>query len=442
MSQNNVIHTAQTVCITLLILYIMKFSFISTKFDADNRGYFGAFGGRYVPEVLERPLCELTLAYEAAKADPTFVEEVRSLFGNYVGRPTPLYRCKNILEGASGAEIYLKNEGLAHTGAHKINHCVGQILLAKRMGKRKIVAETGAGQHGVATAAVAAKFGFPCTIYMGAIDYDRQRPNVFMMERLGATVVPVHDGTKRLKDAATAAMKHWIAHADDTYFLLGSVIGPHPYPTIVKDFQSVVGLEVQTQLNELTGTSDPDYCIACVGGGSNAIGLFNPYLDHPSVQLIGVEAGGEDVLVPGKHASKITGGARVGFIEGFKSLFLQDDAGQVAPTTSISAGIDYSGIGPQHAYLHAVGRVTYVSVSDEEALAGFAQLARTEGIICALESAHAVAYACKLAPTLPTTARIVVNLSGRGDKDLFITAPHFDADAWSEYLRLQLNNSL
>lgn len=417
----------------------MTFKFIKTSYDADEKGYFGEFGGSYVPEVLHSPLAELAKAYGEAKEDPEFAKQIQEEFVNYVGRPTPLYHCKNLSKEYKGAQIYVKNEGLAHTGAHKINHCIGQVLLAKRMGKKKIVAETGAGQHGVATATVAAKFGFPCIVYMGEVDYNRQRPNVYIMERLGAEVIPVKDGTKRLKDAATAAMKHWIAHSDDTYFLLGSVIGPHPFPTIVKDFQTIVGLEVKEQLEARVGKSNPDYCIACVGGGSNAMGLFNPYLDEKDVRLVGVEAGGTDVTKVGTHASKVAGKARVGFVEGFKSLFLQDSAGQLQKTHSISAGIDYTGIGPQHAHLHKSGRVEYVSASDEEALESLTILAQHEGIIPALESAHALAHALKLAPTLATDKVIVVNLSGRGDKDLFITAKHFDEKKWKDYLKSQLD---
>lgn len=418
----------------------MEFQFIKTAYDADDKGFFGEFGGQYVPEVLHEPLKELEEAYAAAKADPAFAKEIQDIFNTYVGRPTPLYHCAQLSKQVGGAQIYVKNEGLTHTGAHKINHCVGQILLARRMGKKNIVAETGAGQHGLATAAVAAKFGFSCMVYMGEVDYNRQRPNVYLMERLGATVIPVTDGSKRLKDAATAAMKHWIAHSADTYFLLGSVIGPHPYPTIVKDFQTIVGLETREQLQTLTGNGDPDYCIACVGGGSNAMGLFNPYLDTKSVQLIGVEAGGIDVTKEGQHASKIAGKAKLGFVEGFKSLFLQNEDGQIQKTHCITAGIDYSGIGPQHAHLHQAGRVEYVAISDQEALDAYSLLARTEGIISALESAHGVAQAIKLAPTLSEDKVIVVNLSGRGDKDLFITAPHFNQEAWADYLQSQIDN--
>lgn len=416
----------------------MDFKFIETSFDADASGHFGAYGGAYVPEVLRQPLLDLNDHYQSAKADPEFVREVRELFSTFVGRPTPLRHCARLSDDLRGAQIYAKNEGLAHTGAHKINHCVGQIVLAKRMGKRKIVAETGAGQHGLATATVCALFGFECIVYMGEVDYNRQRPNVFFMEQLGATVIPVREGTRRLKDAAIAAMKHWTTNIHDTYFLLGSVIGPHPYPTIVKDFQTVVGLEVQKQFQHLAGDEYPDYCVACVGGGSNALGLFNPYLDNKEVNLVGVEPGGRGTAERGNHASKIAGGGTVGVVEGYKSLFLQDGHGQVSPTHSISAGVDYSGIGPQHAYLHDQKRVEYVPIEDDEALNALKTLAHSEGLIPALESAHAVAYAIKLAPSLRADQSIIVNLSGRGDKDLFITARTLSPVEWTEYLRSQI----
>lgn len=416
----------------------MDFRFIETTFDVGQNGHFGEFGGAYVPEVLRQPLIDLEQAYSQAKQDDDFVKRIRDLFGTFVGRPTPLRHCQRLSEEMGGARIFVKNEGLTHTGAHKINHCVGQIVLAERMGKKKIVAETGAGQHGLATATVCALFGFECYVYMGEVDYNRQRPNVFFMEQLGAKVIPVKDGTRRLKDAAIAAMKHWTTHIHDTYFLLGSVIGPHPYPTIVKDFQSVVGLEVQKQFRELTGLTDPDYCVACVGGGSNALGLFNPFLDREEVNLVGVEPGGHGTGIRGNHASKIAGKGIVGVVEGYKSLFLQDEAGQVSPTHSISAGVDYSGIGPQHAYLHQKGRVKYVPIKDDEALDAFRALTRLEGLVPALESAHAVAYAMKLAKTLGAEKTIVVNLSGRGDKDLFITAKMLSEKSWGDYLKSQI----
>ncbi|WP_350333152.1 tryptophan synthase subunit beta [Coralliovum pocilloporae] len=417
----------------------MTFEFIETAYDVDDKGHFGEFGGAYVPEVLRQPLLDLEAEYRQAQADPAFVERVRDLFQNFVGRPTPFHHCRNLSADVGGAQIYIKNEGLTHTGAHKINHCIGQAVLAERMGKRKIVAETGAGQHGLATATISALFGFECVVYMGEVDYDRQRPNVFYMEQLGTKVVPVRDGTRRLKDAAIAAMKHWTTHITDTYFLLGSVIGPHPYPTIIKDFQTVVGLEAQSQFRARTGKDKPDYCIACVGGGSNALGLFNPFLDDADVKLVGVEAGGRGVAIRGDHASKISGKATVGVVEGYKSLFLQNDFGQISNTHSISAGVDYSGIGPQHAYLHQKGRVDYVAIEDDEALAALQALARTEGIIPALESAHAVAQAMKLAKTLDKDKTIIVNLSGRGDKDLFITAKKLTPTKWDAYLKSQID---
>lgn len=419
----------------------MAFKFIETSFDVGSDGHFGGFGGAYVPEVLRQPLIELETAYRAAQQDPGFLAQVNDLFNNFVGRPTPLHFCKNLTESQGGANIYIKNEGLAHTGAHKINHCIGQAVLAERMGKKKIVAETGAGQHGLATATVAALFGFECIVYMGEVDYNRQRPNVFYMEQLGATVVPVTDGTRRLKDAAIAAMKHWTSNIHDTYFLLGSVIGPHPYPTIVKDFQTVVGLEVEQQFKALTGKDAPDYCVACVGGGSNALGLFNPFLDNEDVRLIGVEAGGHGVDVKGGHASKISGQATIGVVEGYKSLFLQDKNGQISDTHSISAGVDYSGIGPQHAQLHQEGRVEYVAVTDDEALVGLTTLAKNEGVIAALESSHAIAYAMRLARDTPKGQNIVVNVSGRGDKDIFITANKLSPKKWSAYLQSQINET-
>ncbi|MUZ64361.1 tryptophan synthase subunit beta [Agrobacterium vitis] len=409
-----------------------------TSYDVDIDGHFGEYGGAYVPEVLRQPLIELEKQYRAAQQDESFVAHVRRLFNEFVGRPTPLHHCKNLSSAVGGAQIFIKNEGLAHTGAHKINHCIGQALLAERMGKRKIVAETGAGQHGLATATISALFGFECTVYMGEIDYDRQRPNVYYMEQLGATVVPVKDGTRRLKDAAIAAMKHWTTNIGDTYFLLGSVIGPHPYPTIIKDFQTIIGIEVQSQFRRQTGRENPDFCVACVGGGSNAIGLFNPFLDEVNVRLIGVEAGGRGTAIRGDHASKIEGKATVGVVEGYKSFFLQNDSGQISNTHSISAGVDYSGIGPQHAYLHSRGRVEYVAVEDSDALKALQLLAKNEGVIPALESAHAVAYAVKLASTLDASKSIVVNVSGRGDKDIFITAKSLIPSKWDEYLKSQI----
>jgi tryptophan synthase beta chain len=412
----------------------MQKLFFKTSYDADESGYFGKFGGRYVPELLRPALLELETEYEKAKKDPDFARELMDLYTNYSGRPTPLYFAKNLTEKLGGAKIYIKNEGLNHTGAHKINHCLGQVLLAKRMGKKRLIAETGAGQHGLATATVAAKFGMQCTVYMGAVDVERQRPNVFWMEQLGATVIPVEYGTRRLKDAVMAALQDWIADSHDAYYLLGSALGPHPYPSMVRDFQSIVGLEVRDQIQEFENKK-PDYVIACVGGGSNAIGIFNTFLDDEEVILIGVEAGGKGIEKTGDHAVRLKESGEVGVVEGYKSYFLQDEDGQVAPTHSISAGLDYAGIGPEHALLFEQGRVQYEFVSDEEVLSAFQMLAKSEGIFPALESAHAVAYAIQLAPTLDTEKIIVVNLSGRGDKDLFIVGEEFGGEAWKEYLR-------
>ncbi len=392
------------------------------------KGHFGQYGGRYVPEMLIPALCELEKTYNHAKKDKVFQKEFKDLLKNFAGRPTPLTFAKNLTYKLGGARIYLKNEGQNLTGAHKITHCIGQALLAKRMGKTRLIAETGAGQHGVATATVAAKFEFSCTIYMGEVDMVRQRPNVFLMEQLGANVIPVTFGSKTLKDAVNAAIKDWIENVKDTHYVLGSVVGPHPYPTINRDFQSVVGKEVKRQLREL-----PDYIIACVGGGSNAMGIFNAFLKEKSVKLIAVEAGGKGKGV-GEHASRFSGGS-VGVVEGYKSFFLQDKDGQLQKTHSISAGLDYAGIGPQLASLHDEKRVEFASVTDSDVLGAFKTLAKTEGIIPALESSHAVAYGIKLAPRLAKDKVIVVNLSGRGDKDLFIVAKALKDKSFYEFLQ-------
>lgn len=392
------------------------------KQSSKGKGHFGKFGGRYVPEMLIPALEELEAAYESAKNDPEFKKEFLDLLKNFCGRPTPLVFAKNLTEQLGGAKIYLKNEGLNHTGAHKITHCVGQVLLAKRMGKKRIIAETGAGQHGLASATVAAKFGMECVVYMGATDIARQRPNVFWMEQLGAKVISVEYGNKTLKDAVNAALKDWIENVEDSYYLLGSVVGPHPYPTITRDFQKIVGEEIEKQMKE-SENKLPDCVIACVGGGSNAMGAFNNFLDDKKVKLIGVEAGGRGPK-KGDNAVRFRGGS-VGVIEGFKSYFLQDEDGQVVNTHSVSAGLDYAGIGPELAFLKEEGRIEFESVTDKEALNAFKTLANSEGIIPALESAHAMAYALKLAPKLSKEKVIVVNLSGRGDKDLFIVAEAF-----------------
>ncbi|MBI4132974.1 MAG: tryptophan synthase subunit beta [Candidatus Sungbacteria bacterium] len=412
-----------------------------TPYDADDRGHFGQFGGRYAPEMLLPALEELEAAYNAAKADPEFIAELEGLYKHYDGRPTPLYFAENLTKHLGGAKIYLKNEGLNHTGAHKINHCLGQALLAKRMGKKRLIAETGAGQHGLATATVAAKFGFECVVYMGVVDMERQRLNVFWMEQLGAKVVPVEHGTKRLKDAVTAALQDWITNVDSSYYLLGSALGPHPYPSMVRDFQSVVGVEVRKQLQEQEGRL-PDYLIACVGGGSNSIGLFNAFLDDAEVKMVAVEAGGKGVAQPGEHAARFQTGGSPGVVEGYKSYFLQNDDGQIQSTHSISAGLDYAGIGPEHAFLHEKGRVEYIYATDAEVLSAFSLLARTEGIFPALESAHAIAEAIKRAPTLSPDKIMVVNVSGRGDKDVFIVAKAFKDKHWQEYLRRESEDSI
>lgn len=396
-------------------------------------GHFGKYGGRYVPEMLIPALEELEKAYEEAKKDPTFKKEFEYYLKNYAGRPSPLTFASNLTKKLGGAKIYFKNEGLNHTGAHKITHCIGQALLAKRMGKTRLIAETGAGQHGVATATVAAKFGFSCTVYMGSIDIQRQRPNVFLMEQLGAQVIPVNFGQKTLKDAVNAALKDYIENVSTTHYLLGSVVGPHPYPTINRDFQSIVGKEVKRQIKEAEGKL-PDYIVACVGGGSNAIGIFSAFLSNKQVKLIGVEAGGKGENI-GQHATRFEGGGSIGVVEGYKSYFLQDSDGQIQKTHSIAAGLDYPGIGPELARLKEQSRVKFTSVTDKETLQAFKLLAQTEGIIPALESAHAVAEAIKLAPQLNKDQIIVVNLSGRGDKDLFIVAKEFKDKKFYEFLK-------
>ncbi|EKD76288.1 MAG: hypothetical protein ACD_43C00164G0005 [uncultured bacterium] len=399
--------------------------FFKTKYEADAAGHFGEFGGRYLPELLLPALEQLEQAFTAAKNDPTFRQDFLDLLRNYVGRPSPLVMAKRLTAQCGGAQIFLKNEGLNHTGAHKINHCVGQALLARRMGKTRLIAETGAGQHGVATATVAAKFGLKCTVHMGAKDIERQAPNVFWMRELGAEVVSVTHGQQTLKDAVTSAVQDWMSDPENSYYLLGSALGPHPYPSMVRDFQSVIGLEVRAQLQQQLGIdAKPDSLVACVGGGSNAIGLFNAFLDDPTVRCIGVEAGGRTTKTLGDHATRLAHDPTIGIVDGYKSFFLQDQSGNVAPTHSISAGLDYPGIGPEHAYLYQQKRVEYVSASDEQARAAVTTLARLEGIIPALESAHAVAYALVLAPTLPRTHKMVVNISGRGDKDYFILCPN------------------
>ncbi|MGN6595827.1 tryptophan synthase subunit beta [Sphingopyxis terrae] len=390
----------------------------SLRTQPDARGHFGAFGGRYVAETLMPLILDLERHYRAAQADPAFKSEFDYLLKNYVGRPSPLWFAERLTNHLGGAKIYLKREDLNHTGAHKINNCIGQILLAKRMGKTKIIAETGAGQHGVATATVAALFGLPCTIFMGAVDVARQQPNVFRMKLLGAEVVAVESGAKTLKDAMNEALRHWVANVEDTFYIIGTVAGPHPYPELVRDFQSVIGDEAKAQILEAEGRL-PDMLIAPVGGGSNAIGLFHPFLDDTDVEIVGVEAAGEGL--GGKHAASLAGG-KPGILHGNKTYLLQDEDGQITEAHSISAGLDYPGIGPEHSWLHDIGRARYEPVTDEEALASFQKLTKLEGIIPALESAHAVAAAERIAPTLGKDKIIIVNCSGRGDKDIFTVA--------------------
>jgi tryptophan synthase beta chain len=381
----------------------------------NERGWFGEFGGRFVPETLMHPLEELTEAFEQAIRDPQFHAELEGLLRDYVGRPTPLYFARRLTEYLGGAKIYLKREDLAHTGAHKINNTIGQALLTKRMGKPRVIAETGAGQHGVATATAAALLGLECVIYMGELDMERQRLNVFRMKLLGAEVVPVRSGSRTLKDAINEALRDWVTNVRTTHYILGSVTGPHPFPKMVRYFQSVIGREAKQQILEREGRL-PDFVVACVGGGSNAIGIFWEFLPHEQVKLIGVEAAGKG-LETGEHAASLCAGT-VGVLHGAKTFVLQDDDGQIRDTHSISAGLDYPGVGPEHAFLKATGRASYVAVTDDEALEAFELLAKLEGILPALEPAHALAYAFKLARQLPKEAIILVNLSGRGDKDV------------------------
>jgi tryptophan synthase beta chain len=384
----------------------------------DTLGHWGQYGGRFVPETLMAPLEELTTAYVASRDDESFQSELRDLLKNFAGRPTPLFHAARLTEHCAGARIYLKREDLLHTGAHKINNTIGQVLLARRMNKKRIVAETGAGQHGVATATVCALFGLECVVYMGAEDMRRQALNVFRMQLLGAEVREVNAGSRTLKDAINEALRDWVTNVNDTYYLLGSALGPHPYPLMVRDYQSVIGREARKQILEHEGRL-PDTLIACVGGGSNSIGLFHPFLADSAIKMIGVEAGGAGNEL-GQHAARfnVAGGGRPGVLQGTMSYVLQDKNGQVAATHSISAGLDYPSIGPEHAFLHDAGRVEYVSVSDSDALAAFQLLSKLEGIIPALESAHAVAQAIKTAREMKSDQILVVNLSGRGDKDV------------------------
>lgn len=383
--------------------------------DPDERGYFGEYGGRYVPETLVKPVEELEHAYFTARQDPRFLSELSDLLVRYVGRPTPVWEATRLAKAVGGARLFLKREDLAHTGAHKINNALGQALLALRMGKERVVAETGAGQHGVATATACALLGLRCEVYMGIEDMRRQALNVFRMKLLGATVSGVESGSCTLKDAINEAMRDWVTNVKDTYYLLGSVLGPHPYPLMVREFQSVIGREARSQYMTMVGRL-PDAVVACVGGGSNALGIFDGFVDEPTVRLIGVEAGGEG-LDRGKHAARFSTGT-VGILQGTRSYVLQDEHGNIDPTHSVSAGLDYAAVGPEHAWLRDLGRAEYTHVSDEEALEACDLLGRLEGIMPALESAHAIAYACDLAKELGSGRSILVNLSGRGDKDI------------------------
>ncbi|MBI05304.1 MAG: tryptophan synthase subunit beta [Pelagibacteraceae bacterium] len=389
----------------------------------DEDGHFGIFGGRYVAETLMPLLLEVEKAYEETKLDPSFQAEFDELLEHYVGRPSPLYFASRITEYCGGAKVYFKRDELNHTGAHKINNTLGQVLLARRMGKTRVIAETGAGQHGVATATVCALFGIPCVVYMGAIDIERQAPNVFRMKLLGADVVPVETGSSTLKDAMNGALRDWVAHVDDTFYVIGTVAGPHPYPAMVRDFQSVIGNETKEQIMKAE-EGLPDSLVACIGGGSNAMGLFHPFLDEEDIQIIGVEAAG-DGIETGRHAASLAAG-RPGVLHGNRTYLLQDNDGQIIEAHSISAGLDYPGIGPEHAWLKDTGRVEYVSVTDAEALEAFQLCSRLEGIIPALEPAHALAHVIKIAPALPSDYVIVMNMCGRGDKDVFSVAAALD----------------
>ena len=408
-------------CTLILHSTLEKGGYIMTN----TAGRFGEFGGQYVPETLMNTLIELEREYNFYKNDKVFLNELSALYKNYAGRPSLLYYAENMTEKLGGAKIYLKREDLNHTGSHKINNVLGQVLLAKRLGKKRVIAETGAGQHGVATATVAAYFGLECEIFMGKEDTERQALNVFRMELLGASVRSVTSGTATLKDAVNEAIREWVARVDDTFYVFGSVMGPHPYPTMVRDFQSIIGTEVKEQMKFEMGKL-PDLLIACVGGGSNAMGLFYPFIGDADVRLIGVEAAGRGIHTA-DHAATIAMGS-VGVFHGMKSYFLQDDEGQIKPVYSISAGLDYPGIGPEHAYLHQTGRGEYVSITDDEAVNAFKYLSITEGIIPAIESAHAVAYAMKIAPTLPKEQTMVINLSGRGAKDVYQVARYMGVD--------------
>src|SRR5471030_70017 len=385
----------------------------------DASGHFGPYGGAFISETLTHAIDELKTAYEHYRRDPEFLREFHHELKHFVGRPSPIYHADRISRETGGAQIWLKREDLNHTGAHKINNTIGQVLLARRMGKPRIIAETGVGQHGVATATICARYGLECVVYMGAEDVKRQSPNVYRMKLLGATVVPVESGSKTLKDALNEAMRDWVTNVHNTFYIIGTVAGPHPYPTMVREFQRVIGDECKVQMPEMTGRQ-PDAVIACVGGGSNAMGIFYPYIEDKDVKLIGVEAAG-DGIDTGRHAASLIGGSP-GVLHGNRTYLLQDENGQIIETHSVSAGLDYPGVGPEHAWLKDAGRAEYVGITDEEALKGFHDCCRIEGIIPALESSHALAYAAKLAPTLPKDKLLLVNLSGRGDKDMHTVA--------------------
>ena len=385
----------------------------------NEKGHFGQYGGIFVSETLMKPLDDLKIAYEECLADKAFLAELDADLAHYVGRPSPVYHAQRLSEEAGGAQIFLKREDLNHTGAHKINNTIGQALVAKRMGKTRIIAETGAGQHGVATATVAARLGLECVVYMGEVDVARQEANVYRMRLLGAKVVSVSSGSKTLKDALNEAMRDWVANVDNTFYIIGTVAGPHPYPAMVRDFQTIIGREAREQMIAMTGRL-PDSLVACVGGGSNAIGLFYPFIEDKEVEIIGVEAAGESIE-SGNHAAPLCAG-RPGVLHGNRTYLMEDDSGQIVETHSVSAGLDYPGVGPEHAWLKDTGRAQYVAINDVEALNAFHRLTKTEGIIPALESSHAIAYAMKLAATLPKDKNILINLSGRGDKDMHTVA--------------------
>ena len=399
---------------------------MNTYQQPDDNGHFGPYGGAFISETLTYAIEELKSAYQKYRTDPEFIREFQSELKHFVGRPSPIYHASRMSRELGGAQIFFKREDLNHTGAHKINNTIGQAMLARRMGKPRVIAETGAGQHGVATATICARYGIECVIYMGSEDIKRQSPNVYRMKLLGATVVPVESGSKTLKDALNEALRDWVTHVENTFYIIGTVAGPHPYPMMVRDFQKVIGEECIAQMPELHQGRQPDVVIACVGGGSNAMGIFYPYIDHAATRLVGVEAAGEG-LDSGKHSASLLRGMP-GVLHGNRTYVLQDSNGQITETHSLSAGLDYPGVGPEHAHLKDIGRAEYVGITDQQALVAFHHLCRTEGIIAALESSHAVAYAMQLAPTMQTHQAILVNLSGRGDKDIGTVADLSRAD--------------